>query len=88
MLNDFNSWKESTKGVYRNVIAASACYEIMILRHNFGNNLLKDRANLYISGEWNSKDGDYYERALLYTGTVKECLDAALKDYNDHVDLC
>lgn len=87
MLNNLNSWSNPIKGMYRNVISTSVCYEIMILKHDGDADILNARASLYISGDWQGSEGWYYERELLFTGPVKECLDDALKDYNEHVDL-
>lgn len=87
MLTNFHTWSNLIKGVYRHTVATSVCYEIMILHHEHDTDILTAKASLYISGEWNEGNGWYYERKLLHTGTVKECLDAALKDYNDNEDL-
>lgn len=76
-------WKEITKGIYRYVIAAGACYEIHILYHAYGTDIMTAKSNLFIAGDWKTKDGNsFYEReCLLSEQPVFECLKAAQKDY-------
>lgn len=79
------NWKEVTKGLYRYVLAANACYEIHILYHSKDTPLLTAKASLFIAGDWLSKGGDsFFEReCLLAESPVQECLKAAIKDYKE-----
>lgn len=81
-MNDLNNWKEITKGIYRYVIAANACYEIHILYWDKNTDILTAKASLYIVGDWHSKEcNNFFEReCLLNKNSVFECLKAAIKD--------
>lgn len=81
-MKDFDNWLEVTKGLYRYVIAAGACYEIHILCHCKDTDILTAKASLYIVGEWHNKiNGDYFEReCLIDSHPVFECIEAAIKD--------
>lgn len=84
-LDELKRWKEVTKGLYRYVVAANACYEIHILYHAQGTDILTAKASLYIVGEWRDGIKDFFEReCLLSEQPVFECLKAAQKD-NDGV---
>ena len=82
MMNDFKKWKEVTKGIYRYVVSAGACYEIHILYHDKGTDILTAKASLFITGDWSTKEqGSFFEReCLLNEQPVLECLNAAIKD--------
>ena len=76
------NWNEITKGLYRYVVAACCCYEIHIMYHAHDTDVLTAKAQLYIAGDWRSvKGGGYFfERELLLTGPLSECLEKAVKD--------
>lgn len=62
-LKDFSAWNEVTKGLYRYVISAGACYEIHILYHDKATDILSANASLYIVGDWHGADGkNFFER--------------------------
>ena len=85
-MNELKNWKEVTRGLFRYVIAAYACYEIHILYHSKETDILTAKANLYIVGEWHEKGkGDFFEReCLLAEQPVFECLKMAQKDNEEN----
>lgn len=85
-LKDFEKWNEVTKGLYRYVIAAGACYEIHILHHNKATDILSANASLYVVGDWRDKDGkNFFEReCLLEKSPVMACLGKAIEDYKEN----
>lgn len=84
MPDELKNWTEITKGLYRYVIAANACYELHILYHSHETNLLTAKASLFVVGDWSSENGSFFEReCLLAEQPVFECLAAAAKDYKD-----
>lgn len=76
------NWKEVTKGLYRYVIAAGCCYEIHIMYHAKGTDILTANASLYIVGDWTSaKDNSkFFNRELLINGPLMSCLEKAVED--------
>ena len=74
-------------GLYRYIIAAKACYEIHILYHSAGTDIMTAKASAYIVGEWASKENkDFIEReCLLSEQTVSKCLEAVVKDYEGNM---
>ena len=76
------NWNEITKGLYRYVVAAGCCYEIHIMSHAQDTDVLTANAQLYIAGDWRSVKGGchFFERELLFTGPLFECLEKAVKD--------
>lgn len=85
---DFNNWTEVTKGLYRYVIAAGCCYEILILRHYSGTDILTAEAVLYMTGEWTEQFKNngkpYYDRDELARRPVAACVRAALEDNEEN----
>lgn len=81
-------WNEVTRGLYRYVLSAGACYEIHILYHTHSTDILSANASLYIVGDWKDKDGkNFFEReCLLEKATVMACLGKALEDYKENVE--
>lgn len=75
-------WTEVTKGLYRYVISAGACYEIYIIHHTSNDDILTAKANLYIVGDWIDKHKQsFFEREqLLDNASVTECLNKAYED--------
>lgn len=86
MLKDLLNWTEITKGLYRYVIGTNCCYEIHILYHSKGTDILTAKSNLFIVGDWHSETrGDFFEReCLLSNRPVSECLEAAMKDNEEN----
>lgn len=82
MINDLKNWTEVTKGLYRYVIGANACYEIYILYWSSGTDILTAKASLYLVGDWRQGNrNSFFERErLLDSKPVFECLEAAVKD--------
>lgn len=74
-------WKEVTKGLYRYVVAANACYEIHLLYHADGTDIMTAKASLFIVGDWLSKEGNFFEReCLMANKTLADCLNCAYED--------
>lgn len=76
------------RGVWRYILAANACYEIVVIRAKDSGELsINDKAYGYVSGVWTNESTreSYYERECL-TGaepvTVEDCLTAFQRDYN------
>ena len=76
------NWDEITKGLYRYVIGPNCCYEIHVMYHTKGTDILTANASLYIVGDWfNHKNHlNYFERELLLKGSLRDCLEGAVKD--------
>lgn len=87
-LKDFSAWNEVTKGLYRYVISAGACYEIHILYHDKATDIMSANASLYIVGDWRDKDGkNFFEReCLLEKAPVMACLGKAIEDYKENCE--
>lgn len=85
-MNNIESWKQVTKGLYRYVVAANVCYEIHILYHSTGTDILTAKASLYIVGEWydNNKNSFFERECLMDEQTVCECLIKAHEDYKEN----
>lgn len=84
MLN-LKNWNEVTRGLYRYVIAAKVCYEIHVLHHEEGTDILTAKASLFLVGLWRGERGGYFEReCLLDRHTVFECLKTAQKDNEEN----
>lgn len=82
-ISDLNEWTEVTRGLYRFVLSAGACYEIHIIYHNHKTNILSAKASLYIVGDWRDKEGNnFFERECLEENSMlAACLGKALEDY-------
>lgn len=89
-MEEFRNWFEKSKGFYRYVITANACYEIHIIKHNLDENILEAKANLYLSGDWHdaTRGINCFERELLLSNeSVKDCITFAVKDsVGQHTD--
>ena len=64
-IKNFEMWREVTKGLYRYVVAANACYEIHLLYHELNTDIMTAKASLFIVGDWLTKDGSFFERECL-----------------------
>lgn len=89
-MQDLKGWHEVEKGLYRYIIAAGACYEIVIWHLDskvdpMNSYKLNTKASVYITGDWISKDGSYFSREpLLENDSVVRCIQAAIKDYTEN----
>ena len=80
-IKDIAKWREVTKGLYRYVVAANACYEIHILYHSKETDILTAKASLFIVGDWQGKNGGFFEReCLMKEKPLSECLNCAYDD--------
>ena len=82
-MDKLENWTEVTKGLYRYVIAANACYEIHILYHLSGDDILVAKASLFIVGDWKTKEDRRWHfegGCLLNEQHVFGCLKVAVKD--------
>lgn len=80
-MNELKNWSEITRGLYRYVVSANVCYEIHILYHEAGTDILTAKASLFLVGLWRGTCGGYFEReCLLAEHPVFECLKMAQKD--------
>lgn len=82
MIRDLKNWCEVTRGLYIYVISAGCCYELHIMYHATGTNILTANASLYIVGEWTNlkNKSKFFERELLLNGPVIACLEKAVED--------
>lgn len=80
-IRDFKNWSEISKGYYRYVTAANACYEIMTVQQ--GAKTGPDYYALYVAGDWRDQTGgSYFKRETIrYSDSLEMCLAAAAKDY-------
>lgn len=87
-IRNLEQWTEVTRGLYRYVISAGACYEIHILYRAHTTPILTAKASLYIVGDWRGKQGDkFFEReCLLSEQPVFECLKEAEKDFTENCE--
>jgi hypothetical protein len=79
-MKSLSNWNEISKGFYRYVISAGACYEIHIINWWENTDILTSNAKLYIVGTWNEQDTTHFEREQLFEGALFECLECAVKD--------
>lgn len=94
LLPNIDNWDNPTKGLYRYIFSVSNCYEIVLTHYDTYRPIEEARAELYLAGEWfksNEQNGvkimkSYFEREKLTSGTVKECLQEAAKDYTEYMD--
>lgn len=85
MIRNLNDWTEVTRGLYRYVIVAKVAYEIHIIYRDYKDpDILNARCKLYLVGEWyttkNSGSQMFFQRQFLAKGSMKECLESAVKD--------
>ena len=83
MIKNINEWTEVTKGLYRYVLAAECCYELIIVYWENKTDLMDAKAELYLVGNFHehSTNKNYFSRELLASELlVSECLEVA---YND-----
>ena len=86
-MKEFRNWKEVTKGLYRYVVATNVCYEIHIMYHSHGTDILTAKASLFIVGEWASKNDNFFEReCLLAEQPVFECIAKADQDFKENMN--
>jgi len=84
-IKNINNWNEVTRGMFRYVIAAGACYEILIGFHKRNEDFMAAPAKLYITGDWIEEEiGSYFKREWIFEGTLEECLDKAAKDFSEN----
>ncbi len=85
-LLNFSNWIEVTEGIYKYALTKDSSYEIHILHHSEGRDMMEARASLYIAGYWRDyqkRDGSsYFKRECLCAGkTVFECMLESAKDH-------
>lgn len=81
------NWTEITKGLYRYVVSANACYEIHIMFHDLKTDILSANCDLYIVGGWVAEDGSvFFEREHLLNGPLAACLEKAVEDDKESGD--
>lgn len=79
-MKDFKNWTEVTKGIYRYVIHAGACYEIHLIHWDYGTPILTAKASLHISGDWVIGNS-----CLLPENSVQNCINAAIEYYETNI---
>jgi hypothetical protein len=86
-MRDLKNWNEVTRGMYRYAIGADTCYEIVIMHQDEGYDILTANADLYLVGVRTDKKNNlrFFERELLLSGSVTECLEKAVEDYEESI---
>lgn len=86
-IQKFENWTEISKGYWRYVVAANACYELMAVQQ--GAKTGPDYYALYVTGEWRDRDGSpYFKRECLKScESLADCLYAAQEDYDANRDI-
>lgn len=86
-IQKFENWTEVSRGYYRYVVAANACYELMAIQQ--GATTGPDYYALYVTGEWKDPNGvPYFKRECLQScETMANCLYIAQKDYDANRDI-
>jgi hypothetical protein len=85
-LTNLEKWNEVTRGLYRFVIAAKVCYEIHVLYHGDGTDILTAKASLFLVGNWQAAGNSFFEReCIMKEMPVFICLQKAREDYMDHL---
>lgn len=85
-MKDLKNWTEVSMGIYRYPIATGCCYEIMVCYQEKGTDISEAGSLLYFTGDWwhkNSKK-EFFQRELLKTGSLKECLEFAYSDNKEN----
>lgn len=87
-MKNIHFWKEITKGLYRYVVSANACYEIHINAHVFTTPIETANANLFIAGDWRDKNGvGFFAReCLLEKQSIENCIEKATQDYKENMN--
>lgn len=85
-LENLGNWIEITKGLYKYALTKDSSYEIHVLHHPEGEDIMEAKASLYIIGYWQTYNvagiNRYFKReCLLPEGTVLECILESMKDY-------
>lgn len=85
-MNNLSNWTEVSKGFYRYVVAANACYEIHISFWDESTDILTAMASLYITGSWldEHKKSFLTRECLMVNKPVFKCLELAVKDYEEN----
>lgn len=88
-IRDLKNWGEvqgDWQGHYRYIIASNCAYEIIILYHYTDSPVLTAKATLYLTGLWDSDNGNILERECLGEKLpIQELLEIAYKDYVDNI---
>ena len=86
-MKNIHFWKEITKGLYRYVVSANACYEIHINICKFDTPVIEGNASLFLVGEWVDKNGvNFFSReCLLSKQSVRNCIEKAIQDYKKNM---
>lgn len=83
MISDFRDWIRTAKGIDEYGIDSNVWYEIHIMYHYNNTDIITSNASLYIVRDCiNDKDDEgkaFFERRLLFNGTLAECLEKAEK---------
>lgn len=78
---------DNMKGYYRYVVAAKVAYEIIVVRREFGKSFMEAIGSGYLTREWIQPDGTFvFLREAIVHGTVKECINAIIKDYKENME--
>lgn len=83
-MKELKNWNEISTGLYRYVISAGACYELLVMNWFEDTDILTADAVVYITGTWNTKNGTVFNRELILGGPVFECIEAAIKDNTEN----
>lgn len=86
-IRDFKNWTEVSRGYYRYVVGANACYEIIAVQE--GAKTGPDYYSLYVTGVWRDPtETQFFKRECLASCEyLDKCLEFAEKDFeqNDYL---
>ena len=79
-------WRELTEGFWRKVVAANACYEILLVTKGWSNNVPHNKYYTYYCAE--GKGIGLYRELLGITLTYEQAVELAEKDYEENCLKC
>lgn len=89
-IQNFENWTEISKGYWRYVVAANACYELLALDKSEDASKEPDHYALYVTGDWidkKTKKSFFQRECLMSYKTLADCLYAAQEDYDANRDI-
>lgn len=87
-MKDLNNWCKVTKGLYRFVVSANACYEIHINICKVDEPILTTNSSLFLVGDFYDKNkvNFFVRQCLLENRAVQKCIEKAIQDYKENMN--
>ncbi len=91
-MKDLNNWKEVTRGLYCFVVGTNGCYEIHINICKEGEPILTTNSSLFLVNDFYDKNDKnkvhfFARQCLLENRTVQKCIEKAMQNYNEDMEL-